>query len=123
RVRASAMRRGAAQSKSANSKARGRTCAAERSVSADSCSGLSYTECECNGGYVLGRTEPEVRGCPAIATQAGVTVSSLQPKPVSPIELLQACASACTRLKLQVGKVVIGQDQVVDNMLVALLGR
>jgi MoxR-like ATPase len=60
---------------------------------------------------------------PRIATQAGVTVSSLQPKPAGPLELLQACASACTRLKQQVGKIVIGQDQVVDNMLVALLGR
>jgi MoxR-like ATPase len=55
--------------------------------------------------------------------RAGVTVSSLQPKTESPLELLQACASACTRLKQQVSRVVVGQDQVIDNMLVALLGR
>ena len=55
--------------------------------------------------------------------RALVTVSSLQPKTEGPLELLQACASACTRLKQQVSRVVIGQDQVVDNMLVALLGR
>jgi MoxR-like ATPase len=47
----------------------------------------------------------------------------LQSKGESPVELLEACAAACTRLKRQVAKVVIGQDQVVDNMLVALLGR
>jgi MoxR-like ATPase len=41
----------------------------------------------------------------------------------SAVELLQACASACNRLKQQVSRVVIGQDQVVDNMLVALLAR
>jgi MoxR-like ATPase len=85
---------------------------------------LSYTECECNEGYSLGWTEPEERGaCPADRDAGGVTVSSLQPKSTGPLELLQACASACTRLKQQVGRVVIGQDQVVDNMLVALLGR
>jgi len=53
----------------------------------------------------------------------GVKVGNLQPKSESPIELLEACAAACTRLKQQVAKVVIGQDQVVDNMLVALLAR
>jgi len=52
-----------------------------------------------------------------------VSVSSLPSKPDAAVELLQACASACTRLKQQVSKVVIGQDQVVDNMLVALLAR
>ena len=52
-----------------------------------------------------------------------VTASKVQPKSESPVELLEACASACTRLKQQVAKVVIGQDQVVDNMLVALLAR
>src|SRR3954471_9921412 len=46
-------------------KARGGSCGAEPSVSADSCSGLSYTEDECNGGYVLGRTERGVRAMPA----------------------------------------------------------
>ena len=52
-----------------------------------------------------------------------MSVSSLPSKPDAAVELLQACASACTRLKQQVSKVVIGQDQVVDNMLVALLAR
>jgi MoxR-like ATPase len=52
-----------------------------------------------------------------------VSVSSLPSKPDAAVELLQACASACTRLKQQVSRVVIGQDQVVDNMLVALLAR
>jgi MoxR-like ATPase len=52
-----------------------------------------------------------------------VSVSTLPSKPDAAVELLQACASACTRLKQQVSKVVIGQDQVVDNMLVALLAR
>jgi MoxR-like ATPase len=52
-----------------------------------------------------------------------VSVSTLPSKPDAAVEILQACASACTRLKQQVSKVVIGQDQVVDNMLVALLAR
>jgi MoxR-like ATPase len=55
--------------------------------------------------------------------RALVTISSRQPKTEGPLELLQACASACTRLKQQVSRVVVGQDQVIDNMLVALLGR
>jgi MoxR-like ATPase len=49
--------------------------------------------------------------------------SRLQLESDHAVELLQACASACTRLKQQVARVVIGQDQVVDNMLVALLAR
>jgi MoxR-like ATPase len=52
-----------------------------------------------------------------------MTVSNLQPKSENAVELLEACASACTRLKQQVAKIVIGQDLVVDNMLVALLAR
>src|SRR5688572_30472395 len=52
-----------------------------------------------------------------------MTLGNLQPSPENAVELLEACASACSRLKQQVGKIVIGQDQVVDNMLVALLGR
>jgi MoxR-like ATPase len=52
-----------------------------------------------------------------------MTVSNLHPKSETAVELLEACASACTRLKQQVARIVIGQDQVVDNMLVALLAR
>ncbi len=52
-----------------------------------------------------------------------MSVKSVAPREEGAIQLLEACASACTRLKQQVGRVVIGQDQVVDNMLVALLAR
>ncbi len=38
-------------------------------------------------------------------------------------ELLESCASACKRLKEQVARVVVGQDAVVDAMLVTLLAR
>ena len=55
-------------------------------------------------------------GVSACGDKAGDT------KAAGPVELLQACASACARLKQQVGRIVIGQEQVVDNMLVALLG-
>jgi MoxR-like ATPase len=57
-----------------------------------------------------------------VIVRTAQTTSDTQ-KAESPIELLQACASACTRLKQQVSRVVVGQDQVVDNMLVALLAR
>ncbi len=39
------------------------------------------------------------------------------------VELLSRCAEACDRLKTEVGRVVVGQDQVLDAMLVALLAR
>lgn len=55
--------------------------------------------------------------------QVSVTISNVGPNGERAVELLEACATACTRLKQQVAKVVIGQDQVVDNMLVALLAR
>jgi MoxR-like ATPase len=38
-------------------------------------------------------------------------------------ELLSACASACSNLKQEVGRVVVGQEAVLDSMLVALLAR
>ena len=60
----------------------------------------------------VGTTEPRI-----------VSISSPTSKTDAAVELLQACASACTRLKQQVSRVVIGQDQVIDNMLVALLAR
>jgi MoxR-like ATPase len=43
--------------------------------------------------------------------------------PLRPAELLDRCAAACSRLKAQVAEVVIGQDEVVDAMLVTLLAR
>jgi MoxR-like ATPase len=38
-------------------------------------------------------------------------------------DLLEACARACARLKDQVSRVVIGQEDVVDALLVTLLAR
>ncbi len=48
------------------------------------------------------------------------------PTPSTPpgdVELLERCAEAAGRLKEQVAKVVVGQDEVVDAMLVTLLAR
>lgn len=39
------------------------------------------------------------------------------------VELLEKCRSACERLKDQVARAVVGQDAVVDAMLIALLAR
>jgi len=39
------------------------------------------------------------------------------------VELLEACARGCRRLKEEVGHVVVGQTEVVDYMLVTLLAR
>ena len=41
----------------------------------------------------------------------------------SDTELLVRCADACQRLRQQVRRVVVGQDEVLDAMLVALLSR
>jgi MoxR-like ATPase len=38
-------------------------------------------------------------------------------------ELLQQCVSSCDKLREQIGRVVVGQERVVDAMLVTLLGR
>jgi MoxR-like ATPase len=51
-----------------------------------------------------------------------VTAQPLEAAP-RPAELLQRCADACSRLKEQVAQVVVGQDAVVDAMLVTLLAR
>ena len=51
-----------------------------------------------------------------------MTAPVLEPLP-RPAELLERCAAACVRLKAAVGEVVVGQDEVVDAMLVALLSR
>ncbi len=37
--------------------------------------------------------------------------------------MLDACASACGKLKAQVAKVVVGQDDVVDALLITLMAR
>lgn len=42
---------------------------------------------------------------------------------MSDSELLERCSAACSRLKDQVGRVVVGQEQVLDLMMVALLAR
>ena len=39
------------------------------------------------------------------------------------VELLEACAAGCRKLKLEVAHAVVGQDEVVDYMLVTLLAR
>jgi len=39
------------------------------------------------------------------------------------VELLETCTATCRQLKEQVGRVVIGQEQVVDAMLITLLAR
>jgi MoxR-like ATPase len=52
---------------------------------------------------------------------------SLAPAPVPPtspdIQLLEQCSTAMDQLKRQVARVVVGQDEVVDAMLVTLLAR
>lgn len=47
---------------------------------------------------------------------------STAPKPRD-AELLEACSAACGRLKEQVARVVVGQDAVVDALLVTLFAR
>ena len=39
------------------------------------------------------------------------------------LELLEQCASTCGRLKGQIGRVVVGQENVVEAMMVTLLAR
>src|SRR5512145_3050103 len=43
--------------------------------------------------------------------------------PPTDVELLERCATAMRELKRQVARVVVGQDDVVDAMLVTLLAR
>ncbi|HEY3237521.1 MAG TPA: AAA family ATPase [Polyangiaceae bacterium] len=43
--------------------------------------------------------------------------------PSRDIQLLETCAEACKRLKLNVSRVVVGQEQVVDSLLITLLAR
>jgi MoxR-like ATPase len=51
-----------------------------------------------------------------------VTAPALETS-LRPVELLDRCAAACARLKAQVAQVVVGQEAVVDAMLVTLLSR
>jgi MoxR-like ATPase len=51
-----------------------------------------------------------------------VTLAAASPAPRD-VQLLESCASACTKLKGQVSRVVVGQDEVIDAMLVTLLAR
>jgi MoxR-like ATPase len=39
------------------------------------------------------------------------------------VQLLESCSSACLKLKQQVARVVVGQEEVVDAMLVTLMAR
>jgi len=39
------------------------------------------------------------------------------------VELLETCTSACQKLKEQVARVVVGQEEVVESMLITLLAR
>jgi MoxR-like ATPase len=51
-------------------------------------------------------------------------VTSPAPQPSErPAELLERCARACFELKREVAQVVVGQDEVVDALLMALLAR
>jgi MoxR-like ATPase len=51
-----------------------------------------------------------------------VTATAIDPKERAG-ELLDRCKEACTRLRAKVAQVVVGQDDVVDAMLVTLLAR
>ena len=43
--------------------------------------------------------------------------------PLRPAELLDRCAAACSRLNAQVAEVVIGQEQVIEQLLLGLFSR
>src|SRR5688572_10313530 len=49
--------------------------------------------------------------------------AALPATPSQEAELLQRCASACVKLKREVARAVVGQDDVVDALLVTLLAR
>ena len=49
--------------------------------------------------------------------------SAPRTEPTGSAELLQECAQTCQRLREQIGTVVVGQQSVVDAMLVTLLAR
>ncbi|HEX7668111.1 MAG TPA: AAA family ATPase, partial [Polyangiaceae bacterium] len=51
-----------------------------------------------------------------------MTAPALEPT-LRPAELLDRCRTACESLKAQVARVVVGQEEVVDALLVTLLAR
>src|SRR5690606_30305954 len=60
------------------------------------------------------------RGRPTPTQRGNCRMTTDRP---SDAELLASCSQACERLKQQVGRVVVGQEAVIDAMLVALLAR
>ena len=54
--------------------------------------------------------------------QESVTLAALEPEDQE-VELLERCKTGCERLKQEVARVVVGQDEVVDLLLVTLLAR
>jgi MoxR-like ATPase len=52
-----------------------------------------------------------------------VTAAASTPHVSRDVQLLESCSSACLKLKQQVARVVVGQDEVVDAMLVTLMAR
>jgi MoxR-like ATPase len=53
----------------------------------------------------------------------GLHVTAAAPQTSRDVQLLDRCSSVCRDLKQQVARVVVGQDEVVDAMLVTLLAR
>jgi MoxR-like ATPase len=86
--------------------------------------GLSYTGSECN--VLFEASAQPVRALCRSASprvdRVSVAISDVPADP-QPVEVLRRCSDACARLKRQVSTVVVGQEQVIDNMLVALLAR
>ena len=52
-----------------------------------------------------------------------VSVNSAAAPVLTESDLLERCSAACKSLKLQVSRAVVGQDEVVDALLVTLLAR
>lgn len=52
-----------------------------------------------------------------------MTAAATTSRPSRDVQLLESCAAACARLKEQVARVVVGQEPVVDAMLVTLMAR
>jgi MoxR-like ATPase len=52
-----------------------------------------------------------------------VTAAASSPRIPRDVQLLESCSAACARLREQVARVVVGQELVVDAMLVTLMAR
>lgn len=65
------------------------------------------------------RRPRELRRAQTNVTAAIETVAASQ----DDVELLETCTCACEKLKEQVARVVVGQEEVVENMLITLLAR